>query len=103
MCKPEGVSIYFSQLLQQLTVSRFHHFRATKDFTIETSLDGISYETALEATFEDPLQLDCSDVLVETFSIGKVARILRVTLVNYYGSRGIGLEYFNVIHGAHNA
>ena len=59
--------------------------------------------TAVEATFDDPLQLDCADLPVETFSIDKVARILRVTLVNYYGTAGSGLEYINVIHGAQNA
>ena len=74
------------------------YFRGTKDFKLERSEDGTTYVTVLEDTFEDPRQYECEAFPIVTYPIGAMAQIIKVTLKNYYGVLGVGLEYIHVSH-----
>lgn len=79
-------------------------FRAAKNFILSISSDPdetSSFVEILRGQFSDPTSFGC-DIPMETFDIdgasasGIPGRYLKLELVGYYGTKGLGLQYFQI-------
>ena len=70
-------------------------YRATKDFSIHGSLDGINWTSLHTGTLPEPFNQGCYAPAVEVNVGNQEFQYILFTAVNYYGG-GSGLQYLDV-------
>jgi hypothetical protein len=77
------------------------HFRGTKEFTVELSLDNIAWTTVADETLQDASgYTNCALVRVEAFCLDSPmeARFIKFTSNSHYGKGG-GLNFIDWSNG----